>query len=120
VDETAATITWLQELGVLFTDATTNMPSGKRTYHIVKGRGAAVVNNAVSLVVQGYGNRIMLSYDSIFLWLGWSLNPPPHFADWYPSFLFKKLIPKMKAAGVTDELIKSILVDNLRRFFGGK
>lgn len=43
VDESAATIRWLQELGIEFTDAATNMPDGLRTYHIVKGRGAAVV-----------------------------------------------------------------------------
>lgn len=29
------------------------------------------------------------------------------------------LLPKMKAAGVTDEQIRCILVDNPRRFFGG-
>lgn len=77
------------------------------------------LDNAVSLVAQGYGDRIILSHDSIFLWLGRPMNPLPHFADWNPNFLFKKLIPKMKAAGVTDEQIRSILVDNPRRFFGG-
>jgi fumarate reductase flavoprotein subunit len=43
VDESAATIDWLQELGVEFPEVATNMPNGFRTYHIVKGRGAAVV-----------------------------------------------------------------------------
>lgn len=43
VDESAATITWLQGLGVEFPEVATNMPDGFRTYHIVKGRGAAVV-----------------------------------------------------------------------------
>ena len=43
VDESASTIAWLQEAGVQFTDVATNMPDGPRTYHIVKGRGAAVV-----------------------------------------------------------------------------
>jgi predicted metal-dependent phosphotriesterase family hydrolase len=35
------------------------------------------------------------------------------------TFHFKKLLPKMKAAGVTDEQIRNILVDNPRRFLGG-
>ena len=43
VDESAPTIAWLQGLGVEFTEAATNMPDGPRTYHIVKGRGAAVI-----------------------------------------------------------------------------
>ncbi len=43
VEESAPTITWLQEAGVEFTEVATNMPDGPRTYHIVKGRGAAVV-----------------------------------------------------------------------------
>jgi len=43
VDESPETITWLQRLGVDFPEVTTNMPNGFRTYHIVKGRGAAVV-----------------------------------------------------------------------------
>ena len=43
VDESAPTIRWLQEAGVEFSDVGTNMPDGPRTYHIVKGRGAAMV-----------------------------------------------------------------------------
>jgi len=43
VDESAPTIAWLQKAGVKFSDVGTNMPDGPRTYHIVKGRGAAVV-----------------------------------------------------------------------------
>lgn len=43
VDESADTIEWLQKNGVAFIDATTNRPDGKRTYHTIKGHGAAVV-----------------------------------------------------------------------------
>ena len=76
-------------------------------------------DNIVTLVAQGYGDRIMLSHDCIFIWLGRPGNLPQQFADWYPDYLFKKLLPKMRAAGVTDERISGILVDNPRRFFGG-
>jgi fumarate reductase flavoprotein subunit len=37
VDESAATIAWLQRLGVEFLDVTTNMPDGPRVWHILKG-----------------------------------------------------------------------------------
>lgn len=80
---------------------------------------AAAEDNIVSLVVQGYGGRIMLSHDCIFVWLGRPGTLPPQYAGWYPDFLFKKLLPKMKRAGVTDEQINRILVDNPRRFFAG-
>jgi fumarate reductase flavoprotein subunit len=43
VDESAATIKWLQEMDVQFSDVSTNLPDGPRTYHIVKGRGKALV-----------------------------------------------------------------------------
>ncbi len=43
VNESAATISWLQENGVEFSDATINMPDAPRTYHVVRGEGAAVV-----------------------------------------------------------------------------
>ena len=79
----------------------------------------AAEDNIVSLVVQGYGNRLMLSHDCIFVWLGRPGTLPARYAEWYPDFLFKKLLPKMKRAGVTDEQIRGILVDNPRRFFAG-
>jgi fumarate reductase flavoprotein subunit len=43
VDESGATIGWLRSLGVEFVDATTMMPDGVLTYHVVRGQGAAVI-----------------------------------------------------------------------------
>jgi fumarate reductase flavoprotein subunit len=43
VNESAATIAWLQNTGVVYTDATINMPDSPRTYHVVKGKGEAVI-----------------------------------------------------------------------------
>jgi len=47
VDESGPTISWLQEKGVEFSDATINMPDAPRCYHVVKGTGAAVVKALV-------------------------------------------------------------------------
>jgi phosphotriesterase-related protein len=80
---------------------------------------AASEDNIVSLMTRGFGDRLMISHDCIFVWLGRPGNFPEQFAGWHPDYLFKKLLPKMKAAGVTDEQIQGILVDNPRRFFGG-
>ena len=43
VDESPATITWLQKQGVVFSDVINNMPDSPRTYHLVKGRGEAAI-----------------------------------------------------------------------------
>lgn len=43
VNESGATIAWLQKQGVVFTDATINMPDSPRTYHVIKGKGEAVI-----------------------------------------------------------------------------
>jgi len=43
VNESATTIAWLQNLGVKFTTAATNIPDAPQTYHVVNGMGEAVV-----------------------------------------------------------------------------
>jgi fumarate reductase flavoprotein subunit len=48
VNDSAASIAWLQKHGVEFTDATINMPDRPRTYHMVKGLGAAVIKTLVT------------------------------------------------------------------------
>ena len=47
IDESGATISWLQSQGVVFIDATINMPESPLTYHIIKGAGEAVVKALV-------------------------------------------------------------------------
>jgi fumarate reductase flavoprotein subunit len=48
VDESPSTISWLQERGTIFTEATINMPEAPRTYHVIKGKGEAVVKALVT------------------------------------------------------------------------
>jgi fumarate reductase flavoprotein subunit len=43
IDQSAATIEWLQKQGVEFIDAINNLLDSPRTYHVVKGGGEAVV-----------------------------------------------------------------------------
>ena len=47
VNESGPTISWLQEQGVVFIDATINMPDSPLTYHVIKGRGEAVIKTLV-------------------------------------------------------------------------
>ena len=48
INESGPTIAWLQDQGVVFTDATINMPEAPRTYHVVKGKGEAMVKAMVT------------------------------------------------------------------------
>jgi fumarate reductase flavoprotein subunit len=53
VDESAGTIAWLQQKGVEFTDATINIPDAPRTYHLVKGKGEAVIKALTTRAKEG-------------------------------------------------------------------
>lgn len=73
----------------------------------------------IELLKRGYADRIMLSHDYVATWLGrpfkWKNQRLEK--DYYATYIHKKFIPKMKAAGITDEQINSILVANPRRLF---
>jgi len=49
VNESGETISWLQDRGAVFTEATINMPEAPRTYHVVKGKGEAIIKALVSV-----------------------------------------------------------------------
>jgi fumarate reductase flavoprotein subunit len=48
VNESGTTIGWLQQQGIEFIDATINMPDSPRTYHVIKGKGEAVIKTLVT------------------------------------------------------------------------
>jgi phosphotriesterase-related protein len=74
----------------------------------------------IELIRKGYADRLMLSHDFIGVWLGRPMDFGSAGAEWYPTYIHKKLIPKMKAAGVTDSQIDAMLVHNPRRLFTGE
>jgi len=78
----------------------------------------------IELVKKGYANRVLLSHDAIGVWLGrpftWPAAMKTLEETWYPTYIHKKLVPKMKEAGVTDEQITTMLVENPRRLLTGE
>ena len=72
----------------------------------------------------GYANQIVLSHDSVACFKGRSLSLTPELqpliANWQPTHLFKNLLPKMREAGVSEEKIRTMLVDNPQRWFTGE
>ncbi len=68
-------------------------------------------------------NSIMLSHDTVNVWLG---RPPVKpealgalLANWRITHLFENVIPTLKQRGITDEQINTMLVENPKRLFGG-
>jgi phosphotriesterase-related protein len=75
----------------------------------------------IELIKKGYANRIMLSHDTVGVWLGRPIPLPDAVKEsvknWYPTYIHTVFVPKMKAAGVTDEQINMMFIDNPKRFF---
>jgi len=82
------------------------------------------VKNVSELCKLGFANKIMLSHDTVNVWLG---RPPVYpeqykvgFKNWHIDHISKDFLPAIKAQGVTDEQIKTMMVDNPRNLFLGK
>ncbi|MGI6513594.1 MAG: phosphotriesterase-related protein [Syntrophomonadaceae bacterium] len=73
------------------------------------------------LISAGYVEKIMLSHDVILHWLGRPTQVPeaalPLIANWNWGHIFKNIIPAFKKAGITEEQIHTILVENPKKFF---
>ncbi|HKF28601.1 MAG TPA: hypothetical protein VKB29_05205 [Candidatus Binataceae bacterium] len=76
----------------------------------------------IGLLGVGYEKQIVLSHDSVWCWLGRGLDLPPETAklveNWKPTHVFQNIVPALKRAGVSEEKIRAMLVDNPRRYFG--
>lgn len=82
------------------------------------------MRNVSELCKQGYAKQIMLSHDTVNVWLGRQTVLPekflPAFADWRIDHISKEFLPALKAQGVTDEQIKAMMEENPRNLFLGK
>jgi phosphotriesterase-related protein len=90
----------------------------------------ARADGVVRLIDAGFQQQIMLSQDRICSIRG--AKPPPHVAQWIADLtaqgqwpppythIFKSFFPLLRARGVSDAQIASILEDNPRRFFSGE
>ena len=75
----------------------------------------------IGLLGVGYEKQIVLSHDTVWCWLGRGLDLPPETAklieNWKPSHVFQNIVPALKRAGVSEEKIRAMLVENPRRYF---
>lgn len=78
------------------------------------------ISTILGLINLGYTDQLILSHDRVLTWLGGELELSEEIAgNWYPTHLFKNIIPALKEAGVTDEQIHTITVKNPRKLFEG-
>lgn len=75
----------------------------------------------IGLVGVGFERQIVLSHDSVACWLGRGLEITPQVArlveNWKPTHVFKNVVPALRKAGVAQEKIDTMLVENPRRYF---
>ena len=77
------------------------------------------VETLLVLLEQGYGDRIHLSHDAACFYD--FMVGDPAFANERPDYLhiWNRILPELRHAGVTQEQIDEMTVDNPRRFFTG-
>jgi phosphotriesterase-related protein len=78
----------------------------------------ARIATVAALAEQGFSDRMVLSHDAS-CHIDWF---PPGVRDmaapnWHYTFIHSTVIPALKEAGVTDEQLATMLVDNPRRYF---
>lgn len=75
----------------------------------------------IGLVGVGFEKQIVLSHDSVACWLGRGLDLTPEIEagikNWEPTHIFRNILPGLRKAGVGEEKIQAMMVDNPRRFF---
>jgi phosphotriesterase-related protein len=81
------------------------------------------VASLVKLIDAGAGDRVVVSHDTVWCWLG-SFLPmeklPEMGINTDPLHFTNVIIPKLRKAGVTQEQIDTLLIENPRRYFAGE
>jgi len=75
----------------------------------------------IGLLGIGFERQIVLSHDTVWCWRGRAPKLPaellPH---WKPTYVFETIVPRLRAAGVADAKIRTMLEENPRRYFRGE
>src|SRR5207245_7496085 len=87
---------------------------GLELLHPDRARTAALIG----LLGVGFERQIVLSHDTVWCWRGRApVIPASALADWQPTHLFRKILPRLREAGVPQAKIDAMLVENPRRYF---
>lgn len=86
---------------------------------------AVRIKNFKALADKGYVSQLMMSQDYVTCVKGGLPGVPPGtkpadiLPNWSLTHIFERIIPQLKADGMTDADFETILVDNPRRFLSG-
>lgn len=79
------------------------------------------IETLISLIEAGFEDQILLSHDSISVWLG---RPPimneqltEILKNWHPVHLFENVVPILKQKGITDNQIEKMFNQNAKALF---
>lgn len=82
------------------------------------------VTTLMTLLNEGFEDQIMLSHDSISTWLGRPPVIPPQaqagIANWHPTHLFEKVIPELLQAGITEQQLDKMFMENPKKLFAAE
>jgi phosphotriesterase-related protein len=76
----------------------------------------------IGLVGIGFEQQLVLSHDSVACWKGKGMPEMDAkmrklIENWTPTHIFKNIIPALKHAGVPEQRITAMMVENPRRYF---
>jgi phosphotriesterase-related protein len=75
----------------------------------------------IGLLGIGFARQLVLSHDTVWCWRGRAPKLPPDLLPfWKPTYVFETIVPRLREAGVSDEKIRTMLVENPRRYFAGE
>jgi phosphotriesterase-related protein len=82
------------------------------------------VASLLRLLERGAGRQLVVSHDSVWCWRGMPIPSPEIQIQmekvWNPTHFLRRIAPRLRDGGATDEQIEALLVDNPRRFFAGE
>lgn len=78
-----------------------------------------------ALTASGFGNQILLSNDRIYWFNGREFPFPQAVLDnlikeWHWTYIFEKVLPKLKSMGMSEEQTHKLMFENPQRFYGGE
>jgi phosphotriesterase-related protein len=72
----------------------------------------------IGLLGVGFERQIVLSHDTVWCWRGRAPTlPPGAMPNWRPTYVLTDVVPRLRAAGVDEAKIRTMLVENPRRYF---
>jgi phosphotriesterase-related protein len=81
------------------------------------------VESLLRLLRAGRGAQVVVSHDTVWCWRGEPIANPEAFAavarNWEPGHFLRRIAPRLKDGGASDDDIDRLLRENPRRFFAG-